>query len=142
MARASRKTRQSFKKAVRDIEEFAQQSKMETKKAVREIAEENMTEIKAASKRGEKRGVPRNLGTLANTGYVNGPDARNLVVIGFGGAAAPYALVQHERTDYHHEVGEARYLVRQLERWEPGGSEAMSNLARNMDAAARRAGAS
>lgn len=31
-------------------------------------------------------------------------------VVGFGGPSAPYALVQHERTDYHHTVGQAKYL--------------------------------
>lgn len=31
-------------------------------------------------------------------------------VIGFGGPAIPYALVQHERTDFHHKVGQAKYL--------------------------------
>lgn len=31
-------------------------------------------------------------------------------VVGFGGPSAPYALVQHERTDFHHTVGQAKYL--------------------------------
>lgn len=31
-------------------------------------------------------------------------------VVGFGGPSAEYALVQHERTDYHHRIGQAKYL--------------------------------
>lgn len=39
-------------------------------------------------------------------------DAPDVVVavVGHGGPAIPYALVQHERTDFHHEVGQAKYL--------------------------------
>ena len=32
------------------------------------------------------------------------------VQLGFGGPSAPYALIQHERTDFHHAVGQAKYL--------------------------------
>lgn len=138
MARASRKTRESFRNAAKDIERFARSAKMETKQAVREIAEEVMTDVKASA---PGKGVPVDTGALRSSGTVEGPDPRNLVVIGFGGQAAPYALKQHERTDYSHTVGEARYLVRGLERWEPGGSSAMKALKRNMEFAAERAGA-
>lgn len=31
-------------------------------------------------------------------------------VVGFGGPAQVYALIQHERTDFHHTVGQAKYL--------------------------------
>lgn len=31
-------------------------------------------------------------------------------VVGFGGPAQVYAIVQHERTDFHHAVGQAKYL--------------------------------
>ncbi len=30
--------------------------------------------------------------------------------VGYGSEAAPYALIQHERLDFHHEVGKAKYL--------------------------------
>jgi hypothetical protein len=33
------------------------------------------------------------------------------VVLGFGGAAKAYAVPQHERLDYRHTVGQARYLA-------------------------------
>lgn len=75
---------------------------------------------------------PVDKGTLRGSGFTLtaslsnlGPDAsptaeaRALVrttpsevtaVVGFGGPSAPYALVQHERTDFHHTVGQAKYL--------------------------------
>ena len=31
-------------------------------------------------------------------------------VVGFGGPSVEYALIQHERTDFHHTVGQAKYL--------------------------------
>lgn len=31
-------------------------------------------------------------------------------VVGFGGPSAEYAIVQHERTDFHHRIGQAKYL--------------------------------
>lgn len=31
-------------------------------------------------------------------------------VVGFGGPSAEYALIQHERTDFHHRIGQAKYL--------------------------------
>ncbi len=33
-----------------------------------------------------------------------------IVELGFGGAAAKYAWVQHENLDYAHKVGQAKYL--------------------------------
>lgn len=30
--------------------------------------------------------------------------------VGYGSEAAPYALIQHERLDFHHDVGKAKYL--------------------------------
>jgi hypothetical protein len=31
-------------------------------------------------------------------------------VVGFGGPAQEYAIVQHERLDFHHRIGQAKYL--------------------------------
>ena len=139
MARLSQQTRQSFRDAARKIERFAREAEQETPQATREIGEEIMTDVKASS---SSKGVPVDTGTLRASGTVEGPDNLNFVVLGFGGPAAPYALVQHERTDYSHTVGEARYLVRGLERWEPGGSAAMAALKRNMEEGIRIARAS
>lgn len=60
-----------------------------------------------------KQRVPVDFGTLKGSGYVTLPveDARTLKVeLGFGGPAEAYAIVQHERTEYRHEVGEAKFL--------------------------------
>ncbi|MGH9255471.1 MAG: hypothetical protein ACRD3C_13000, partial [Vicinamibacterales bacterium] len=68
---------------------------------------------------------------------VEGPAATPFgpsVELSFGGAAANYALAQHEILTYRHKVGEARYLVRGMERWKPGGSSAMEALKANAQA--------
>lgn len=67
--------------------------------------QETMTESKPL--------VPVDLGTLRNSGTVFEPEfdqGRVSVSLGYGGAASDYALVQHERTDYTHTVGQAKYL--------------------------------
>ncbi len=76
-------------------------------------AERVMTEIKTVPL------VPVDTGVLRNTGHVDPPqrDARGVsVTMGFGGPAAPYAAVQHERLDYNHPVGQAKYLSEPLNR--------------------------
>ena len=60
-----------------------------------------------------KHRAPLDIGTLRNSGYVTLPVTRGndtFVEIGFGGAAKAYAVVQHEKLSYRHEVGEAKYL--------------------------------
>ena len=57
--------------------------------------------------------VPVDTGVLRASGHVKQPEygsGRVTVVLGYGGAAAAYARVQHERTDFHHTVGQAKYL--------------------------------
>jgi hypothetical protein len=58
--------------------------------------------------------VPVDLGTLRASGRVERPriSGSNVSVeLGFGGAAAAYALIQHERTDFNHPgQGRAKYL--------------------------------
>lgn len=57
--------------------------------------------------------VPVDMGVLRASGTVFRPEFdgnRVSVTIGYGGAASDYALVQHERLDYHHDVGQAKYL--------------------------------
>lgn len=132
--RVGRITRESFADAARKIERYARQMEGETGQAVREIGEEVMTDVQA-SRAGA--GVPVDTGTLRATGTVEGPDSSEVVTLAFGGPAAPYALVQHERTDYAHDVGESRYLVRGLERWQPGGSAAITALRQNAEQAIR-----
>jgi hypothetical protein len=58
-----------------------------------------------------KQRAPVDFGTLRSSGYVTLPDPKSpRVEVGFGGAAEQYALVQHERTEFKHDVGEAKYL--------------------------------
>lgn len=81
-------------------------------------------------------------GALRSTGRVEGPSEgkRPQVTLSFGGPAAKYALAQHERLDYKHNLGEARYLVRGLERWRAGQSQALDALKKNAEDALRAAG--
>lgn len=145
MPKVSTRTVQSFKKAGRKIGQAAKQIDAELGKSgsgLRIIGEEIMADVKASR---PGAGVPRRHGILAGTGRVEGPrfrGGRAEVELSFGGSSAPYAVVQHERTDFHHKRGEARYLVRGLERWQPGGSAGMeaikANAAAGLAAASRK----
>jgi hypothetical protein len=117
-------TRREFKRARNKLVKLAGNLDKKTPDAVRMIGEDILTDV-SSSRPGA--GVPRDEGTLAGTGRCElvGKSAE----ISFGGSAAPYALVQHENTDYVHRLGEARYLIRGVERWEPGGVSAKRALA-------------
>lgn len=141
MARASRGTADSFRKAAKKIQLAARNVGRTTGAGLRMIGEEIMTDVKASR---PGAGVPRREGVLAGSGRVEGPVNTSRgpeVELSFGGASAPYALAQHEILTYFHPVGEARYLVRGLERWKPGGSAAFQALKDNaqagLDAVAR-----
>ena len=57
--------------------------------------------------------VPVDQGTLKGSGVVLAPEisARGVTVeFGYGGAASDYAVIQHERTDFRHKTGEAKFL--------------------------------
>lgn len=120
-------TNKSFQAAAKKIRAYAQRLQQVVPHGLRLIGEEIMTDIKASS---PGHGVPVDTGALRSTGRVDqaGPNA---IELSFGGAAAPYALTQHEHVEFHHAVGESRYLVRGLERWQPGGSAAMAALKQN-----------
>lgn len=72
-------------------------------------------EIMTASK---ERYVPVDDGVLKGSGFVAKPSFVGsnqfgkiiTVSLGYGGPAAAYAVVQHERMDYKHTVGGAKYL--------------------------------
>lgn len=86
--------------------------------SLRASGEAIMTDVKA-SRAG--KGVPVDTGTLRSSGQVKSPDP-DRVTLSFGGAAAPYALRQHEDQTLSHSVGEARYLVRGWERFQNADS--------------------
>jgi hypothetical protein len=128
-------TQRSFDKAAKKILLASRNIGRTTPQDLRLIGEEILTDVKASA---PGRGVPRDQGILAGSGMVEQPEPL-VVEISFGGAAAPYALVQHERLDFQHKLGEARYLVRGLERWKPGGSAAMKGLKENAEAGIKAA---
>jgi len=111
-------TKKSFDHLGRKIAELRRGGPHILNPGLKQVGEEVMTDVKASRK---GRGVPRDKGHLADSGKVEGPE--NLVLtLAFGDDSAPYALYQHEVMDLHHTVGEARYLVRGVERWRPEGS--------------------
>lgn len=136
MARS--RTEQSFRHVARQIRALRNGLDKDFLPGMVRIGEEIKTDV-SASRPG--KGVPRDEGNLAASGLVSGKKVGRIarVAITYGGSAAPYALVQHERTDLHHTVGEARYIVRGVERWRPGGSAAIAALKENAEAAIRTA---
>lgn len=72
--------------------------------------------------------VPVDTGVLRSTGHVLLPDIRHnqvTVDMGFGGPAAPYAITQHEE-NYHHTVGERKYLETPVYRRVPSAPRRMA----------------
>lgn len=56
--------------------------------------------------------APMDTGNLRASGRVVEGDFKTILRhdVVFGGGNVPYATVQHDRTDFHHEEGEALYL--------------------------------
>lgn len=107
-------------------------------KGMMPVAQEILTDIKAS---GPGIGVPVDEGTLRDSGRVVVTGPRTLSIV-FGGAAAPYALVQHEVTTIRHTVGEARYITRAVDRYRFDGSSALRAIRRQRFLAAARLAAS
>jgi len=67
--------------------------------------------------------VPIETGDLADSGYVSEPflvgDKFWTIAIGFSSehGGYDYALIQHERLDYFHPHGQAKYLEEPLTQW-------------------------
>lgn len=134
---AARRTKESFKRAGKKIGELNQETKSRVPSGLRIIGEEIMFDVKA-SRRGA--GVPVDKGTLRSSGKVTGP-MNDEVELAFGGASAPYALEQHENLNFHHDIGEARYLVRGIDRWKQNGvsvRRALDDLAKAVAIVAAR----
>jgi len=132
MAGAEAKVRiEGLQAVARKIEAMARAGGDAMVSGLRVIGEAIETDV-SASRPGA--GVPKDEGTLMSSGRVEGPMRAGLVTITYGGAAAPYALYQHEMTELNHKLGEARYLIRGLERFEAGGGPEKA-LKEMMDAA-------
>ena len=130
-------TEASFRAAARKIESAGHQLGEKNISGLRRIGEEIMLDVKASR---PGAGVPVDKGTLRGSGRVEGP-TQDEVTLSFGGAAAPYALEQHENTALRHRVGESRYLVRGLDRWAANGASvkaALDALRREFEAIARQ----
>lgn len=133
----SARTKASFRHAAQRIERLRANLGKGARSGLRILGEEIMLDVKASR---PGAGVPVAKGTLRSTGRVEGPNNRGQVELSFGGASAPYALRQHEEMHYHHEVGEARYLVRGVERWQAHGLSTSKALAELNAAVQKSAG--
>lgn len=51
---------------------------------------------------------PVDSGTLKNSCVIE--ESGDHIIVGYGGAASSYAAIQHENLQFHHEVGQAKYL--------------------------------
>lgn len=95
-----------MEEALRMLEERANQ-------VVGRILYQKAEDIMAKSK---AEYVPVNTGALRGTGHVQpviyDGSGGVTVIMGYGGPAAPYAGVVHERMDMVHPVGGAKYLER------------------------------
>lgn len=110
-------TKRNFQRAARKIEALRRSLGEKNVIGLRVIAEEIMTDVKASR---PGKGVPVLTGTLRSTGRVEG-SVGGKVELSFGGASAPYAMIQHEGLHFHHRLGEARYLTRGVDRWRANG---------------------
>lgn len=124
-------TRRQFRAAARKINTYvAKVGRRAFPRAIRMIGEEIMTDVKDSR---PGHGVPVRDGVLRSSGRVievATASGKPSVELSFGDASAPYALMQHERLDFHHPVGEARYLVRGMQRWRAATSRAWAALKR------------
>jgi hypothetical protein len=130
-------TAASFRAAARKVESAGRKLGEKNISGLRRIGEEIMLDVKASR---PGKGVPVDKGTLRGSGRVEGPK-NDEVTLSFGGAAAPYALEQHENTALRHRVGESRYLVRGVDRWAANGASvkaALDELRRELERIARR----
>lgn len=85
-----------------------------------EILNESKNQVPVYSGPPRKGVIP---GALKNSGHVSLPQRTahgTEVTIGYGGAAEAYAWVQHERRDFKHRVGKAKYLEDPMRAAAPG----------------------
>jgi hypothetical protein len=90
---------------VAKLADLGPQAREQAAGALFEIAEEIIAQSQLL--------VPVDLGTLKNSKFVEPPHHTThdiSVTMGYGGQAKDYAIVQHERLDFHHTVGQAKYL--------------------------------
>lgn len=69
--------------------------------------------------------APTSSGQLRDSAYVTEPDGAH-VEAGYG---VHYALVQHERTDLHHDDGESKFLQKAIDDRTPGMADRLTERA-------------
>lgn len=91
---------------IAEFDAFIHDYRGNAQRAASHVMEDMMREMKTLT--------PVDEGILRGTGHVVGPDWHGDTLEGawvYGGPAATYAAVQHERTDYHHTVGQAKFIT-------------------------------
>ncbi len=107
--------------------------KTSEKNAVRQLGRGVFVEAQRIMTTSKRDFVPVDQGTLKASGHVDPPTVRSKtveVVLGYGGAAAAYALVQHERTDFKHTVGQSKFLEKPVRAARSGFSK---RVAKNLE---------
>lgn len=79
--------------------------------------------------------VPVDLGVLRASHYVTEPESvevgRPTLKVGCGGGPAkPYAVIQHERLDFKHSEGEAKFLENAAKEESEGAAKVMGKYAK------------
>lgn len=132
-------TAANFQRASQKLRAFGDAMRVPTRDALAGLGSEIMADAKDS---GPGRGVPvapERGGKLRDSGRVT-VESDRFVRLSFGGGDIDYALKVHEDLDDHHEIGEARYLTRALDRWRARGSAALREYGRATERVIRRIG--
>lgn len=104
------------------LRQYGPRARLAYRRAIRGIGETIMTDAK-------EHYVPVKEGHLRDSGHVEGPVAAgdvDVLTLAFGGVTAPYADVQHENLEFHHTVGQAKFLEVPALRVVPGLAEELA----------------
>jgi hypothetical protein len=111
------------------LDRYGRKAKRALKAALFQEAEGIMTQAKQI--------VPVRDGFLKGSGHVRLPQEQSggvSIELGFGGPAAPYAVIVHEDLNAFHKVGQAKYLEEPVNQAKPGMS---GRIARDVRAATK-----
>jgi len=92
------------------LRSIGRQLSTRTADAMKSEAEDDMAVMKSRA--------PYKTGKLRDSGEVHDPvidaDGTISVTSSFGGPDVPYAVEQHEHIEFHHDVGEAKWMERTM----------------------------
>lgn len=94
-------------------QQFMSQGAVQEKRLDRAAGSSLLEEGESIMTDSKENYVPVDQGQLRSSGHVQGPDREGgsiFVILGYGGAAEPYALIQHESLHFQHRVGQAKFL--------------------------------